>query len=76
MVRKPLVQMAWRWVRDHLESALTRWYLNNVSARDCGSDPEIVDRVVAMRNAGDDSHRRDAVGNIRRVNEHPNTQVA
>lgn len=34
MVRKHRVQMAWRWVRYQPESALTRWYLDYVSARD------------------------------------------
>ena len=34
MLRKHLVQMAWRWLRHQPQSALSKWYRNYVSARD------------------------------------------
>ena len=34
MLRKHLVQMAWRWLHHQPASALSKWFLNYVSARD------------------------------------------
>ena len=34
MLRKHLVQMAWRWLRHQPDSALSKWFREYVSARD------------------------------------------
>ncbi len=34
MLRRHLVQMAWRWLRHQPDSSLSKWYRNYVSARD------------------------------------------
>ncbi len=34
MLRKHLVQMAWRWLRHQPDSALSGWFREYVSARD------------------------------------------